>query len=59
MLSAKEIVHICKVMVRYAFEIKSTVRKHPTQDPTIKDQFRNNQDRTAYISPTLDPMVKD
>ena len=35
----KEIVQICKVMVISAFYLKSTVRKHPTRDPTVKDQF--------------------
>ena len=54
-----EIVQIRKVMVRSTINLKSTVGNHPAQDPTIKDQFRNNQDRTDYISPRLGPTVKD
>ena len=33
----KEIVQILKVMVRFAFDLKSMVRKHPARDPTVKD----------------------
>ena len=33
----KEIVQIHKVMVISSFYLKSTVRKHPARDPTVKD----------------------
>ena len=39
----KEIVHIHKVMVISEFDMKTTVRKHPTRDPTAEDQFRKRQ----------------
>ena len=39
----KEIVQICKVMVKFAFNLKLTIKKHPARDLMIKDQFRKGQ----------------
>ena len=38
-----EIVQIRKVMVRSAFNLKTTIRNHPARGPTVNDQFRKGQ----------------